>query len=259
MDLSGCCALVTGSSSGIGAATARLLASHKCNVAVTFSSDSAGGEETVNTCKSQGADSALFKLNVADDSSCRNVIQNIITRWGRLDIVINCAGITRPHEHADLEGVSADDFLDLYKINVVGTFQVTRAAAPFLSARPIAHVINVASAAALNGRGSSLAYATSKGALITMTKSLARSLGPTIRVNTICPGVVKGKWAKKTIGEKAYDNKVQLATLRSPLKKMPSDEDIAKAIIGCLTSFDLMTGSSILVDGGAHLGTAHLK
>lgn len=259
MNLSGCVALVTGSSSGIGAATAIALAKKNCKVAVTWSSNKKGGEDTLRECLQIGAEAELFKLDITDDTSCQLVVNDVVKKWGRLDILVNAAGVTRPSDPTKLEQLNSEDFLKIYQVNVVGAFQITRAAAPQLSLRPIAHIINVASTAAQNGRGSSMAYAASKGALITMTKSLARALGPTVRVNAICPGLVKTKWLQNTVKPEASEAFLRMASMRSTLKILPSAEQIAESIIGCVSHFDVMTGSSIVVDSGAHLGTAHLK
>lgn len=250
MKLQGCVALIVGGSSGIGAATAKALAAKGCHLAVTWSKNERGARET-------GAEAC--QLDVTNDSQCRAVVDHVVKKFGRLDVVVNCAGITRFVKATDLEGLTADDFIDLYRINVVGTYQVIRAAAPHLKSRPIAHVINVASMAAVNGRGSSIAYAASKSALVTMTKSLARVLGPVVRVNAICPGLVESKWAEEGFGEESYESHIRLAQLRSPLKALPKPEDVAASIVACLEGCDLMTGSALFVDGGAHLGTAKLK
>jgi 3-oxoacyl-[acyl-carrier protein] reductase len=259
MNLTGAVALVTGSSSGIGAAAARNLARHGCRVAVTWSGNKSAAQEVVGDCEKAGSEAKLFHLDIRDDSECRQVVEKIIQQWGQLDVLVNCAGTTRVCDPMDLDGLSAEDFLEIFRVNVVGTFQITRAAASHLKTRPIAHVINISSTAAFNGRGSSIAYAASKGAMITMAKSLARVLGPAVRVNTVCPGLVESAWTKKSLGEKAYQKKIRLAALRSTLKALPSPDDIASAIVSCLQGGDLMTGSVLVVDGGAHLGTAHLS
>ncbi len=256
--LKGSVALVTGSSSGIGAASARALAAQGCRVAVTWNSNERGGSSTVRACRKAGAPAELFRLDVTDDEACRRVVREVVDKWRRLDILVNSAGVTRFCAATDLEGLSAEDFLEIYRVNVVGVFQTVRAAAPFLKARPVAHVVNVSSMAALNGRGSSIAYAASKGALLTMGKSLARVLGPRVRVNTISPGLVSGAWAKEALGEKKFAAMQRLASLRSTLKGVPKPEEIASVILGMVQGGDMITGSNVPVDGGAHLGTAHL-
>lgn len=258
MILNDCVVLITGSSSGIGAATAKAFAKHGCKVAVTWSKDKDGGEQTAAACRAAGAEVLLHQLDVTNDQQCREVIREIAARWGRLDVLVNSAGITTVRDPSDLEALSGQDFFDAYNVNVVGVFQIVRAAAPLLSARPIAHVVNLASTAAINGRGSSIAYAASKGALVTMTKSLARAMGPNVRVNVVCPGLVESSWAKKSLGDKKMKAQSRFASMRSPLKRLPTPEDVAAIVVSCAAGFDLVTGQTIVVDGGAHLGTAFL-
>ena len=129
--------------------------------------------------------------------------------FGRIDILISNAGITKFCPHGDLGGPDQQDFLDLYAVNTVGPFQMTRAAEKALRANGSGHIINMASVAGLAGVGSSIAYAASKGALITMTRSLARVLGPEIRVNAVCPGVVQGEWLKQGLDETRYQTMLE--------------------------------------------------
>lgn len=259
MNIKGVHALVTGSSSGIGAATAIALAEKGCNVAITWATDEAGGKKVAAACGALGVKARLYRLDVRDDGQCKSVVKEIVQEWGSLEILVNSAGTTRFSDLMDLDAVSAQDFLDIYNVNVVGVFQMTRAAGAFLKAQPVAHVVNIASTAAMNGRGSSIAYAASKGALITLTKSMARALAPEVRVNAICPGLVNNEWSKEKLGKKAHENHIRLATMRSNLKSIPTSKNVAESIVACITGMDMMTGASISIDGGAHLGAAALQ
>ena len=151
------------------------------------------------------------------------------------------------------------DFLDLYAVNTVGPYQMTRAAEKALRANGSGHIINMASIAGLAGIGSSIAYAASKGALITMTRSLARVMGPEVRVNAICPGFVQGEWLKKGLGEDKYDSLLEKTKGASPLHDAASPETVADVCLGLIIGGDLTTGETILIDGGAHLGMAPVR
>jgi 3-oxoacyl-[acyl-carrier protein] reductase len=172
------------------------------------------------------------------------------------------AGTTRFCAHSNLEGLSKDDFLDIYSVNTIGVYQMTRAAAPHLKQRPAAHVVNTASIAGITGItgiGSSIAYAASKSAVLTLTMSLARVLGPQIRVNAACPGFIQGEWLKQGMGAEVYEARKTSIEKSAPLKATCTPEDVAAAIASFITGSDLVTGESLIVDGGAHLAMAPLR
>ena len=145
----------------------------------------------------------LVQADIARDADCRQLAQAALDRWGRIDVLVNNAGITKMVPHGDLDGLDADDFLDIYRTNTVGAFQMIRAVAPAMKETG-GRVVNVASVAGLIGVGSSLAYACSKAAMLAMNKSMARELGPEICVNAVCPGFVEGEWLQRGLGE-LYD------------------------------------------------------
>ncbi|HEX7249401.1 MAG TPA: SDR family oxidoreductase, partial [Burkholderiales bacterium] len=193
-------ALVTGGSSGIGAATARLLARRGWHVAVNYSKSKAEADKVVRDC----GEAIAVQGNVAEDADCRRVAAETLARWGRLDALVNNAGTTKAAKHADLEALKAEDFERIFRVNVVGPFQMTRACAAALKQSEGA-VVNVSSVAALLGTGSSVAYAASKAALDTMTFSLARSLAPEVRVNLVAPGYVSTPWQAAVHGEQGAE------------------------------------------------------
>ncbi len=160
--------------------------------------------------------------------------------------------------HHDLDGLSAEDFQRLYAVNVIGVYQMCRAVAPTMKAQGRGSIVNISSIAGVAGVGSSIAYAASKGALNTMTLSLARVLGPEIRVNTVCPGFVQGRWQQQWLGD-AYAERVKQVEASTPLGRAGSPEDMAEAAILFLTSCANVTGEILLCDSGWHLGFAPLK
>lgn len=181
-----------------------------------------------------------------------------IAKWGRIDGLINNAGTTHFNNHANLEGLSADDFQRIYAVNVIGPYQMTRAVAEQMKKQGQGAVVNVSSIAGVMGVGSSVAYTASKGALNTMTLSLARALGPEIRVNTICPGFIQGRWLRGGMGDEMYEAAKAAQERNTPLRKAGTPEDMAQAAVWFVEGADLITGEILLVDAGSHLGGAPL-
>ena len=253
-DLKGKAAIVTGSATGVGSATAKLLAEQGCNVVVNYTKSKAEAEETMEACRAAGARAIAVQANVAEDDDCKKLVDACIAEFGRLDHLVNNAGTTKFADHTDLPALSADDFRWIYSVNVVGPYQMIKHAEPHLRANGAGSVTNVSSIAGVTGLGSCIAYAASKGALNTMTLSLARALGPEIRVNAICPGMIQGKWLREGMGEKKYDGYLQHQMKTNPLQKVSTPEDNARAILMFIAGSDLITGETLLVDGGFHLG-----
>jgi 3-oxoacyl-[acyl-carrier protein] reductase len=241
-------AIVTGASSGIGAAAALELARRGWSVVVNYSRSEAEANQVAASC----GDAIAVQADVSEDADCRKLAQAALDRWGRIDALVNNAGTTKFVDHADLEGLTADDFLRIYRTNVVGPFQMIRAAAAALKASHGA-VVNVSSVASALGIGSSIAYAASKAALNTMTYSLARSLGPEIRVNAVCPGYVDTPWHHNAHGTaRANQIAAHYATM-VPLKDFARPDDIADAIVWLIVGARHITGEAIFIDGGLHI------
>ncbi len=247
-------AIITGGSRGVGAATANLLASKGWNVVITCTSSIAEAEEVVKKCKSLNVDALAISANVKDNDACQDTIKKTLDKWGRIDSLINNAGTTKFANHADLEALSAEDFQNIYAVNVIGPFQMVRAAKETLLVSEDPSIVNVSSIAGVKGVGSSLAYAASKGALNTMTLSMARNLGP-IRVNAVCPGFIQGEWLKNGLGEKVYNAAMNNFEATTPLKLTCTPEDVAIAIDSFINGSKVITGETLILDGGWHLAT----
>ncbi len=258
MDIKGGVAIVTGSATGLGAAIAKLLAKKGCNVVVNYSKSEAEARETAAACEALGVETLLCQADVAEDGDCRRLAAETFGKWGRVDALVNNAGITRMADQADLEALDADDFLDVYRVNVVGAFQMIRAVAPHMKSAGLGAVVNVSSIAGLMGIGSSIAYAASKGALNTMTLSLARALAPEIRVNAVCPGFIDTSWWSDRMEAPAHQALVEQVGASTPLGKVSKPEDIAGAVVWLVEGADHVTGEMIIVDAGMHLGYAPL-
>ncbi len=197
MNLENAVGIVTGSSSGVGAATAKLLASKGCNVVVNYSRSEEAAQKVASECEAMGVEVICCKADVSSDDDCRRMVDAAMDKWGKINALVNNAGTTKFVPHTQLDGLDKEDFFQIYGVNVVGPYQMTRAAETGMRKSGDASVVNVASVAGIYGVGSSIAYAASKGALLTMAKSLARILGPEIRVNTVCPGFIQGEWLEK--------------------------------------------------------------
>ncbi|HEX2692117.1 MAG TPA: SDR family oxidoreductase [Kofleriaceae bacterium] len=241
-------AIITGASSGIGAASALELSKRGWSVVINYSRSEAEAKQVAAQCQ----DAIVVQADVSEDAECRKLAQAALDKWHHIDALVNNAGTTKFVDHKNLDGLTADDFLRIYQVNVVGPFQMTRACAPALTASRGA-VVNVSSVAAQLGIGSSIAYAASKSALNTMTYSLARTLGPHVRVNAVCPGYVDTPWHHNGLGmERAQQAAAHYASM-VPLKDVARPEDVADVIVWLIEGARQVTGETIFVDGGLHI------
>ncbi|HEX5092940.1 MAG TPA: SDR family oxidoreductase [Burkholderiales bacterium] len=241
-------AIVTGSSSGIGAACALELGRRGWAVVINYSKSAAEAGKVAAQC----GNAITVQADVGEDAGCRKLAKAALDQWGRLDALVNNAGTTKFVKHSDLEGLSGEDFLRIYRMNVVAAFQMTRACAPALKESRGA-VVNVSSVASLLGTGSSVAYGASKAALNAMSFSLARSLAPEVRVNVVAPGFVDTPWQHAMLGtEKARAAAERYASF-VPMKDYSRPEDVADAVVWLLEGARQVTGEVICVDGGMHI------
>ena len=255
MSKDGLCAIVTGSASGLGAATAAILAKGGARVVVNYSSSQKEAEATADQCRSAGAEVVVVQGDVSRDEDCRKIAA-AAAPWGRLDALINNAGTTKHMAHDNLDGLSAEDFQRIYGVNTIGPYQMIRATRSLLEAGARASgrasaVVNISSVAGISGIGSSVAYAASKGALNTITYSLARALAPLIRVNTVCPGYIDTPWFTKGRGEAGAKQVRDSVVARVPLKVASSADDIAQLV--CFLAGPAssnMTGELVRMDAG---------
>ena len=246
-------AIVTGGSRGVGAATAKMLSENGWNVVITCSSSIKDADQVAKNCTHEKAEVIALKADVSKDIECIATINKAIEKWGRIDALVNNAGTTKfSWDHSDLGSLTAKDFQDIYGVNVIGPFQMIKAAKEHLLKSENPCIVNISSIAGIKGIGSSIAYASSKGALNTMTLSMARNLGP-IRVNAVCPGFIEGEWLKKGMGIEMYEGTKKHIQNTAPLGKTCSPESIAEIIINLIEKSELITGQLITVDGGVSL------
>lgn len=247
--------IVTGSSSGIGAATALRFAQGGHDVVINYATQAGPAEEVAERCRAHGAQALVVQADVGDDAQCVELARQVKARWGGADTLVNSAGITTQFaDIKDLAALDAHDFTAIYRVNVIGVFQMSRAIAPLMAGRPSPSIVNISSLAGRMGTGSSIAYAASKGALNTLTLSLARSLGPSIRVNAILPGMVDSPWLRKGLGEAVFAERRKRYESRALLGAVALPEDVARVAWFLACDALKQTGQLIDVDAGSVLG-----
>jgi ketoreductase RED2 len=191
-------------------------------------------------------DASYIQADISDEDQARRLIEGVVDRHGRLDVLVNNAGTTQLIPHGDLDAATPEVWRRIFDVNVIGTWQVTVAAAPHLRVSDEGQVINVSSLAGERPTGSSIPYACSKAAVSHMTRLLANALGPAIRVNAVAPGLVDTPWTAEWGPVRDYVN------AQAPLQRTASPEDVAEVILG-LARAAYVTGEVVLVDGGLHL------
>ena len=259
MKIAGSVCIVTGSATGVGAACAKMLAAKGARVVVNYSRSENEASTILAACESAGAEAILVRGDVGVDADCRRIAEAALTRWGRIDGLINNAAVTKFANPADLDAIEAADFHRLMDVNVIGAFQMIRAVAPAMRQQGQGAIVNISSNATVIGGGSSLAYTASKGALNAMTLTLARVLGPEIRVNTVSPGVIESRWLKDGMGDAPFATVRDRYADAAVLGRIAQPEDIAEPAIWLLEGAEYVTGEILMVDGGVRLGAGLAK
>ena len=236
-------ALVTGSATGIGRALAWRFAERGFSVTVNFSKSKDEVEETAEGVRARGGEAIVVQADVADDTAVRAMVERTVETFGGLDVLVNNAATTYFVPHTDLDGLTGQVWDDILNVNLKGTFFGCRAAMPHLKARS-GNIVNIASVAGVAGSGSSIAYAASKGAVITLTKSLAKAFAPEVRVNAVAPGPVQTRWLAD------HQDMIESAMKLTPLKRPATAEDVAAVALFLADETSLMTGQVLVVDGG---------
>jgi ketoreductase RED2 len=241
--LSGQVVIVTGSSSGIGAATARAFADAGASVVINSSSTVTEGEAVAASLP----DALYVQANITEPTAAQALVDAAVARWGRVDTLVNNAGTTVVIPHHDLEAATLDVWRRIFEVNVFGTWTMTMAAMPALKA---AHgsVVNVASVAGLRPTGSSIPYAASKAALHHMTVLLAKVVGPEVRVNAVAPGLIDTPWTQDWDMVRGFVQQV------APLKRSGTPHDVAEVIVS-LARAAYVTGQIVAIDGGLSIAT----
>ncbi|MER7763919.1 SDR family oxidoreductase [Streptomyces sp. NPDC097619] len=239
-------ALVTGSSSGIGAAVARRLAADGLRVAV----NSVRSTEAGQALAAELPGAVYVQGDVSDGAGAARVVETVVAHYGRLDVLVNNAGTTAFIPLDDLEAADAEVWRRILDVNVIGVWQMTTAAAPHLRASGAGAVVNVSSVSATRALGSSVPYAVSKAAVNHLTRLLASQLGPTVRVNAVAPGLIDTPWYEGA--EEVWESSKEWITTHTPLRRVGTPEDVAEAVRYLLDA-GYTTGDVLTVDGGRHL------
>ena len=250
MKLEGKAAIVTGAGTGVGAATARALAARGCAVLVNYSRSKDAAERVAGEVEAAGVKSLAFGADVADDAACRDMVATAQQAFGRLDVLVNNAGVTTFIPHQNLEDVDDAAWKSILDVNLKGPFQCARAAKDAMEESGGGEIVNVSSIAGLVGQGSSIPYCASKAALNNLTVTLARVMAPKIRVNAVAPGFIDGNWLQEGLGD-AFDAVKKVYQGRAALGRVCTPEDVSAGILALIEGPDLVTGHVIPVEGGA--------
>lgn len=245
-------AIVTGAGTGVGAASARWFAGRGYDVLVNYRASRDEAESVASQCRAAGVDAVAVQGDIANDADCRRLAEAAGARWTRADVLVNSAGFTVFRAMSDLDALKSDDFARIFAVNVTGPYQMIRAVAPLM--KDGGSIVNVSSVAALNGTGSSYAYAASKAALNNLTLALARNLAPRIRVNAVLPGLIEGRWLRDGIGEEAYVRVRNKYANDAALNSVATPDQVAATVGWLAIEAGLMTGQLIVADNGMLLG-----
>ena len=249
MELSGKCAIVTGSAVGVGRATALELAKRGANVVVNYSRSEEEAKETVAMVEALGANALLVRADVSNDAEVRAMVAAAVDAFGGVHVLVNNAGTTAFVDFADLEGMTEELWDRILAVNLKGPFFCARAAAEAMKGSGEGAIVNIASIAGVKAIGSSIAYAASKAGLINLTVALARVLAPEVRVNCVAPGFIDTRWLRQGLGE-FYEPAKQRTAEQTPLGRVATPEDVAQITLSLIEGADFVTGQTIIIDGG---------
>jgi 3-oxoacyl-[acyl-carrier protein] reductase len=242
-------ALVTGSARGIGRAAALALAAHGHDIVINYSVSEPAAQQVAKEVSQHGAAALVSRADVADEQAVLEMVASARRQFGRLDVLVNNAGMSIDVPAADLDGLAMTDWDRVFAVNVRGLFQVTRACVPLLREAPRAAIVNTASIVGLRPGPQPLPYSASKAAVVSLTRTLAGALGPAIRVNAVAPGWMEGEWMEARLGEN-YERLMQRRARMTPLGRCVTAEDVAQTILSLAVSNPFVTGEVVVVDGG---------
>ena len=246
--------IVTGGVSGIGAACGMHFARAGWNVVASYLAEECreGADAAVEAARQNRASGAAVQANISLDRDCLALVAAADREYGRVDALVNAAGMTRMVPLADLDALSPEIFHEIYAVNLIGPFLMSRAAARLLKRSGDGAIVNISSLAARTGGGSSIAYAASKGALNSLTCSLARALAPEVRVNAVAPALVEGGFVQRLDAD-LFEQRRAAQIDRAPLRRVGRPADIAETVYWLVTGAPLMTGEVLTADCGLHL------
>ena len=245
--LDGKVAVVTGGGTGVGRASVLRFAAAGASVAVNYSRSKDDAEKTAEEARALGVKAIAVKADVGVEPEVLAMFDRVAKELGLVDILVNNAGRTRFVPFPELDGVTDELWHEILGTNLMGTFYCSRAAAGQMKKKGGGAIVNVSSVSGITGYGSCIPYATSKAAVLSLTRSLALALAPTIRVNALAPGLIETRWVD------GWDDFVNKQRDETPLKRNASADDIAEAVFAFATSAAFVTGQSLIVDGGRRM------
>ncbi|HZK65973.1 MAG TPA: glucose 1-dehydrogenase [Chloroflexota bacterium] len=249
--LDGKVAIVTGAAVGIGRGIAVAFGREGARVVVNYSKSLQEAEETARLVQAAGGQAMLTQADVSREDQVLAMVKQVLDSYGRIDVLVNNAGVTAHVPFEELDGLTEDVWDQLYAVNVKGTFFCCRAVEETMRRQGEGSIINVGSIAGLWPQGSSIAYCTSKAAVMHMSKCLAKVLGPEIRLNVIAPGFIdETRW---NVGRPNLDQTRESAAKAAPLKRVGSPEDIAELALFLAAGGSFVTGAVFTADGGRTL------
>jgi 3-oxoacyl-[acyl-carrier protein] reductase len=237
--------VVTGGGTGIGRAISEHFAAAGARVVVNYSRSRDDAEDTVKGIQAKGGTAVAMAADISKDEDAKRLMDGAVREFGKLDYLVNNAGWSQRVPHAQMDQLTDEIWNRVFETNLHGAFYCVRAAAPYLKKQPGAAIVNVASVAALLGQGSSMAYAASKGGMVTLTKSLARALAPEIRVNAVLPGFIRTRFAGWP--ESAFSDAEKI----TPLRRLATVDEVAQATLFFAAYATGTTGETLVVDGGS--------
>jgi 3-oxoacyl-[acyl-carrier protein] reductase len=241
-------ALVTGSASGIGRASALRLAAAGYDVTINYSRSRDRAEQTLAELHALGGTHRAVLADVSDDDAVRDLVAAAVDAEGNLHALVNNAGTTSETPPADLEAIDLDDWDRVMRVNVRGLVQVTRAASAPLRAAG-GSIVNIASIVGLRPGAQPLVYAASKAAVVSLTKTLSRVMAPEVRVNAVAPGWIAGEWMERTLGDN-YDRLMERRAKQTPMQRNVTLDDVAASVEALITMHPFVTGEIVVIDGG---------
>jgi 3-oxoacyl-[acyl-carrier protein] reductase len=242
-------ALITGGSRGIGRAAALALADHGYDLVVNYAASETAAQEVAAEARARGAKAMTAQADVADETAVIRMVQAAQREYGRLDALVNNAGVTIDVPPSDLDALAMSDWDRVFAVNVRGMFQATRACVPLLREAADPAIVNTASIVGLRPGPQPFPYAASKAAVVSLTRTLAGALGPHIRVNAVAPGWMEGEWMQDRLGDN-YDRLMERRARMTPLRRCVTAADVAETIVSLVTSNPFVTGEVIVIDGG---------
>ncbi|MHB8992848.1 MAG: SDR family NAD(P)-dependent oxidoreductase [Chloroflexota bacterium] len=246
--------IVTGASVGLGRAIAVALGQEGASVVVNFSRSHSDAEQTVRLVQAAGGEAVTIQADVASDSAVRLMVANTLDRFGRIDVLVNNAGITKHVPFSDLEGLTEEEWDRILAVDLKSVFLCSRAVVEPMRRQGGGRIINISSMSGVKVEGSSLAYCAAKAGVLHLTKCLAKTLGPEILVTALAPGAIgETRWNVGNVGVTDIPAKQERQARNSVLKRLSTPAEIADVVLFLATRGDFITGATILVDGGGTL------